>query len=256
MESRRVEGGFTNTLLRVELEDETLAVKLFARREACVIETAHLSSLRNLAVPRVVHADSRVPVIIYPWIEARTFNDVRKADPARLAELAEPLGRTLAELAAQTAPRANPPREVEAAIRAAIDRLERGRARERLGSIADRIIALFDGFAPPDEPVLVHGDFGGRNVLVDDNGIAAIVDWEAATTGSPLWDVGSLFRYARRYDAAFRADFARGHGGLPDGWHHTSRVLDATRLVAALDEDREAPSYHADCLALLGDLLS
>jgi len=255
VDSRQADAGFTNTLLRVELDDgEVFAVKLYTRHEACVIETAHLASLRALAVPRVVHADSRVPVIIYPWIEARTLNEVRRAEPARLGALAEPIGRLLAELSGGSAQRSNPARVIEAELRGALARLRAGRARDRLGDVADRVIAMLEhasGMA--DDPVLVHGDFGGRNILVGD--AITIVDWEAATTGSALWDVGSLFRYAKRYDAAFCADFARGYGGLPDGWHRMARILDATRLIEALDEDREAPGYHEDCRALLAALV-
>lgn len=238
--SRRVDGGSTNTLVYVQLDDgEALAVKLFARREACVIETAHLSSLRNLAVPRVVHADSRIPVIIYPWLEGRTLAEAPDAG------LGEPLGRTLAELAAQTSPRSNPPRVVEAAVRDARARLERGPARDRLGSLADRVLALWTGITVPDAPVLVHGDLDDRKVLVDDRGVVAVVGWDAATTGSVLWDAGSVLRH--RNDPAFCADFARGHGGLPAGWQRSARALDATRLVERLDDD---------AIALLGELVA
>jgi hypothetical protein len=67
--------------------------------------------------------------------------------------------------------------------------------------------------AKDDEPVLVHGDLGGRprgrrTGAVD---IAGVLDWESAGSGAPLWHVGSLFRYSRRYAPAFRDRFVRGY---------------------------------------------
>ena len=55
---------------------------------------------------------------------------------------------------------------------------------------------------------LTHGDLGHRNVIVGRSGerwrINGVIDWETASTGSPLADIGSLFRYGDRHDAAFR----------------------------------------------------
>ncbi len=47
-------------------------------------------------------------------------------------------------------------------------------------------------------PTIVHGDYRLDNVLVgpDDN-VAAVVDWEMATLGDPLTDVGLLIVYQR-----------------------------------------------------------
>jgi aminoglycoside phosphotransferase (APT) family kinase protein len=47
---------------------------------------------------------------------------------------------------------------------------------------------------PPDagEPSVVHGDFKLDNVLLDPSAgrVAAVVDWEMATVGDPLLDLG------------------------------------------------------------------
>ena len=88
--------------------------------------------------------------------------------------------------------------------------------------------------------------------------ITGVIDWEATSTGSPLFDVGSLFRYASRFDGPFRAAFERGYreaeGTLPDGWLLTARLLDATWLIDTLDEPREFPGVYADCRMLLATL--
>ena len=44
----------------------------------------------------------------------------------------------------------------------------------------------------PAEPTLVHGDFRLGNFIVDDEGLAAVIDWELAHLGDPAEDVGWL----------------------------------------------------------------
>jgi aminoglycoside phosphotransferase (APT) family kinase protein len=44
----------------------------------------------------------------------------------------------------------------------------------------------------PAEPGLVHGDFRLGNFIVDEGGLAAVIDWELAHLGDPAEDVGWL----------------------------------------------------------------
>jgi aminoglycoside phosphotransferase (APT) family kinase protein len=44
----------------------------------------------------------------------------------------------------------------------------------------------------PAEPRLVHGDFRLGNFIVDENGLAAVIDWELAHLGDPAEDLGWL----------------------------------------------------------------
>jgi aminoglycoside phosphotransferase (APT) family kinase protein len=44
----------------------------------------------------------------------------------------------------------------------------------------------------PAEPRLVHGDFRLGNFIVDESGLAAVIDWELAHLGDPAEDVGWL----------------------------------------------------------------
>jgi aminoglycoside phosphotransferase (APT) family kinase protein len=44
----------------------------------------------------------------------------------------------------------------------------------------------------PVEPRLVHGDFRLGNFIVDERGLAAVIDWELAHLGDPAEDVGWL----------------------------------------------------------------
>ncbi|MDX1694334.1 MAG: phosphotransferase family protein [Ketobacteraceae bacterium] len=53
---------------------------------------------------------------------------------------------------------------------------------------------------PKDEPLsLVHGDFRNGNLVIDGNGIAAVLDWELCHLGHPVEDLGWLCVNAWRF---------------------------------------------------------
>ena len=134
--------------------------------------------------------------------------------------------------------------------------------------MADALDKLLQDAAPRltwGKPCLSHGDLGGRNMIVQHAmgerwRIGGVIDWEAATCASPLVDIGSVFRYAQRYDARFAADFERGYreadGTLPEDWLRTARLVDALWLVEMLDEPRELPGVYADCRMLVAKLVA
>jgi aminoglycoside phosphotransferase (APT) family kinase protein len=51
----------------------------------------------------------------------------------------------------------------------------------------------------PGTPVVVHGDFRLGNLMVDDHGLAAVLDWELAHLGDPVEDLGWLCVRAWRF---------------------------------------------------------
>ncbi len=64
-------------------------------------------------------------------------------------------------------------------------------------------------------PTIVHGDYRLDNVLVGpDDKIAAVVDWEMATLGDPLTDVGLLIVY-QRMDRLAEGPMASDAPGYP-----------------------------------------
>jgi aminoglycoside phosphotransferase (APT) family kinase protein len=137
---------------------------------------------------------------------------------------------------------------------------------------------------PADPPVLVHGDFRMGNVLVDADGLAAVLDWELAHRGDchedlaygcmtvwrfarpdqPAFGLGSLAPYFAAYEAAggrpvdparFRfwlvyrtLWWALGCLGMGAAWRdHVDRSLE--RVVVA----RRTAEQELDLLMLLED---
>lgn len=46
--------------------------------------------------------------------------------------------------------------------------------------------------SPPERPVIVHGDIRTGNLIVDGDGLAAVLDWELARSGDPMEDASWL----------------------------------------------------------------
>jgi aminoglycoside phosphotransferase (APT) family kinase protein len=103
--------------------------------------------------------------------------------------------------------------------------------RPALGALVERL-----GSTLPEQsaPSIVHGDYRLTNVMFrpDFSAIAAVVDWEMATLGDPLTDVGLLVVYQT---LAAANDFVMPHMSPADGF------LTAEEMVA-----RYASGSHRD----------
>jgi aminoglycoside phosphotransferase (APT) family kinase protein len=162
---------------------------------------------------------SRVDGISY-----RTADQIAGLGPTRIRAIAERLIATLALL------HAVPPAEVGLAdfgrpegflarqVRRWKKQLDASRSRPIAG--IDELHALLAA-SPPDgtPPAIVHGDYRLDNVLVgSDDKIAAVVDWEMATLGDPLTDVGLLIVYQtmERLGDGPMASAAPGYPAVPE----------------------------------------
>jgi aminoglycoside phosphotransferase (APT) family kinase protein len=276
----RVDGGLVNTTYRVIAGDSVYAVRVYASGEAAFeAERRLLAALAGtLPVPEPLYAAAggrscAHPFVVYRWIDGITLNDLRRrAAPGELLPLAEPVGRLAARIAGtwRDDDAGLPVIQVAEALESAERQLRSGLGRARLGealadSLRERLAAAEPRLLAAERSCgLVHGDFGGRNVLVraGDAGreISGVLDWETAAHGAALWDVGSLFRYPRRYPVEFVDRFAHGYraagGELGRDWRQAARLLDATRLVGTLGEEREFPNVFAECRDLITSMLA
>jgi aminoglycoside phosphotransferase (APT) family kinase protein len=83
--------------------------------------------------------------------------------------------------------------------------------------------------APP-RVTLVHGDYRVGNVLFDESGLRAILDWELVHVGDPIEDLGWLCTRAWRFGSPLPA------GGIGT----REQVLDAYERESGAKVDREA----------------
>jgi aminoglycoside phosphotransferase (APT) family kinase protein len=124
---------------------------------------------------------------------------------------------------------------------------------------------------PAPEITLIHQDFRSGNYMVDDNGLTGVLDWEFATWGDPMTDIGwfcaKCWRYGEdRLEAggiAPRADFYRGYESvsgrrIDNASVHFWEVMAHLRwaVIALQQADRHITGQeHSLELALTGRIL-
>jgi aminoglycoside phosphotransferase (APT) family kinase protein len=237
---RLIAGGRSN--LTYEVTDGTRSWVVRRPPLGHVLATAHdmgreyrvISALRDTSVPvPLTYALCTDPDVIgapfyvmssVDGISYRTADQIAALGPARIRAIAERLIATLALL------HAVPPAEVGLAdfgrpegflarqVRRWKKQLDASHSRPIAG--IDELHALLAA-NPPDgtPPTIVHGDYRLDNVLVgSDDKIAAVVDWEMATLGDPLTDVGLLIVYQtmERLGDGPMASAAPGYPAVPE----------------------------------------
>jgi aminoglycoside phosphotransferase (APT) family kinase protein len=84
---------------------------------------------------------------------------------------------------------------LERQVRRFTEQLARAKTRE-LPELEDMARRLATALPSESDATIVHGDYRLDNAILDEQGhIAAILDWEMATLGDPLADVGLLMMY-------------------------------------------------------------
>ena len=78
---------------------------------------------------------------------------------------------------------------------------------------------------------LVHGDYRLGNIMVNDQGLAAILDWELAHIGDPMEDLGWLCVRAWRFGGAFPAAGLGSYDALFDAYASVAGVRPDPEVV-------------------------
>ncbi len=110
-----------------------------------------------------------------------------------------------------------------------------------------------------ETPVLVHSDFNGLNILINesssDTSVSAVLDWEFAFAGTRYTDIGNMLRYEQvdsLYEQNFLAGYRSGGGALHPDWRLLSRIEDLIALCDMLNSsDEHMPIRIADLRRLI-----
>lgn len=108
----------------------------------------------------------------------------------------------------------------------------------------------------PLPPTLLHADYKPQNLLMRQHGdtwsLAAVLDWEFAFAGSPLFDIGIFLREEADRPPTYASEFERGYlangGTLPPNWRHISKLLDLLNLCQFLESSMGFPILYAEVL--------
>jgi aminoglycoside phosphotransferase (APT) family kinase protein len=84
----------------------------------------------------------------------------------------------------------------------------------------------------PAPPALVHGDYRIGNLVIRDSAITAVLDWELATVGDPVSDLGTICAPPLRTN------------GLAAGLWEPEALVSVYEELRGLSVDRAALAYH------------
>jgi aminoglycoside phosphotransferase (APT) family kinase protein len=189
-----------------------------AAHEYHLLRLLHTAGLR---VPRPVLADESGAILPGPYLVIEYVDGDAMIDPARSAlpqaAVISQLATELARIHDAAVPLGDLPYLVDMASHAA------SRIRDRPvvldGSLSEPAVrAALARIGPPpmvNKPVLLHGDFWPGNTLWRDGSLVAVIDWEDASTGDPVADVGNArMEICIGYGAAAATEFARQYRAL------------------------------------------
>ncbi len=279
-------GGVLNAVFRVRCEgmQDEFALRFFTRDPACCRKEmdlyAHVGA--RVPVPEILFADpdgeiAPAPCFLMRWVPGETWRTIKeRRQPAEMAQCARSLGDVLARIGSfrfasggmlasglviGPGPVSGPdpvPRMIEQFLAVP-------HAARRTGArLAARVCAFAWERAPQlaafdAECCLVHSDFGSPNVVLHrPRGpweVAAVLDWEFAFSGTPLYDVGHLLRYetpgSPSLEPHFSAAYRAAGGVLPGNWQHLARTLDLTALCEMLGRPSLPDGSAAEILTII-----
>jgi aminoglycoside phosphotransferase (APT) family kinase protein len=256
-------GGHINTSYVADLDDgQRIVLRIGAAGAPGLRKEVDL--LRRLAgsvpVPRVhlLVADPQVfdhPYAVLEWIAGAALGELLASRPQAAPEIGDAVASALLQIAGHTLPAHPAPPFVEY-VRGCL--FDRGASHwigdentARLWSFVQQHGARLE--AACADRVLVHGDFQGDNILLDNQTghwqVRAVLDWEWAQEGCQLRDLGCLLRNTGEAGDAFErgieAGFARRGAPLPSTWRRSARIWD----LAANCEKLACPMHRGEVTA-------
>lgn len=108
---------------------------------------------------------------------------------------------------------------------------------------------------------LVHGDFQGTNIIIENGKLAGILDWEFAMAGHPLGDIGQFFRYEEYFSKNLVQIFEYEYNKVSDyklagNWLQISKLRDLVNLIQLIDTQQEMPIKHKNIKKIIVNTLN
>jgi aminoglycoside phosphotransferase (APT) family kinase protein len=277
-----VDGGLANLTLRVWLARRrgSIAVRIYERDPAAADRerALYLRLRKKVTMPRLLYTRDGNPLTGHPyaiweWAQGRRLDEVAAAiaDSPDLAGIGRAVGANLAAIHAvcyEHTGLLGPDLDLEQnlaidgphLIRYAQEHLQQGAAGARLGP---RLAGSLQRFVaaeshrldePTGHPCLVHGDFGGSNLLIRERDsawtVSAVLDWEFAFSGLPEVDLGTLLRGSLGRLDRFVAGLVEGYRGaggtLGADWRRRSLLVDLFAWIHRLERREVSVEFVRD----------
>jgi aminoglycoside phosphotransferase (APT) family kinase protein len=275
-----LDGGLANTNVKLSLDRAPARVLLrLYQRDARQAEKERAIANRlkgRVPVPQLLYLgdDGTQRVALLEWVDGERMEvALETAAPARIAALGEQAGRLLANIHDVTFPVSGfLDGDLKVATPLAVDPdflvnylkssfIDGGGARFVSRELADAAIAFVKAnahLAWGGPPRLIHCDYNGSNIMVHDDAIVGVIDWEFAFAGTPSIDFGNLLR--NHPDPRFQDAVARGYreagGHLPEQWRKLARISDLTSWAEFLSRPVVDPVLAQDALKAIRDTIA
>ncbi len=102
---------------------------------------------------------------------------------------------------------------------------------------------------------LVHSDFRPDNILVSDDAIVGVLDWEFAHSGSSYMDMGNLMRHIpMEWQKDFGIGLREEGVDLPEDWVFRASLIDLASHLDFLTSNR-SKEFKESCVELIRRLM-
>lgn len=284
--SELIAGGCANLNIKIQLENQNqpLILRIYLRDQDAAYREQKLAALIKETAPiPLTHYIGELEgyhFAITEFMPGISLRDLLLGDvPHDLSALMNEVGKMLSKITAYDFPRSGflskdlevIPYESSDVIKFAQNCLNDKTvvsvlSPEMNDEIKKAIEQHASSFPTDDDKHLVHGDFDPANILVDKiNGswiVTGVLDWEFAFSGSCLWDVANMLRYAHKMPLEFQNSFIdalqRNGIKLPPHWRTTLHLLNLSSLLDLLkrSDPQRHPKRCADIRQLIDHILS
>jgi aminoglycoside phosphotransferase (APT) family kinase protein len=291
LHSQPAAGGLANTNIRVMLYDRKtpIMVKIFTRDPGQAQKEFRINSAIDgaIPIPEFFHFSVDNPVTGHPyaimqWMDAPRLELVYpKLSHTELMQLGRSLGTVLQNIHHYKFPttgmldsklKVSTPIDTGSAgmLTFAQECLLEKNGKERLGEeFTEEIFKFIRSYGPlldawKGKPCLTHSDFGGSNILVNDVGngweVAAVLDWEFAFSGTPLFDFGNLLRppfgSVEGLAETITNVYMETGGELPTDWRRLIRLADLSAWFDFVARPNSSRHLIADAKSVIADTIS
>lgn len=282
-------GGLANTNIKISLAnaEKPVLLRIFVRDPSEAKKESRIYELimGKVPAPRVYGfgADNRItghPYILMEWKEGERLEVAAPGlSPDNLFCLGKSVGSALARIHSITFARAGfldgdlnvvEPFQLGSGglLKYAGECLSSPMVKDRLSpDLSEDLLSflsaeakILDSFQYP--PCLTHCDFGGSNILVDQDGlsVSAVLDWEFAVSGTPFFDFGNLLRKPLGERARFKDGVTSGYlengGTLPDRWHEMSLLTDLSAWLEFMTRETANEALVRDAKRVITQTMS
>lgn len=106
--------------------------------------------------------------------------------------------------------------------------------------------------------VLTHGDFRPENLMIKEDRLVGILDWEFSLAAPRYFDIGQFFRNEKYLLVKVEDNFIEGYNSvakdpLPDNWGKLSKTMDLATMLSFISSQEERVKLYSNMIILINE---